>query len=1725
MATTQLRPSQLKDAMNSQESLIISAVPDQDPIDGRPYLGSQWLLGSMPGWEKAYRTAPAFAVVDLTTVSFITLFDWLATIALVDKLAATSGVKQIDLLVHREDRVPPRKRNVTPRKSTKLISEVYSVDEVKAAERTRNLTGFMESLDTYATLNPVGRQTRVIYPGVDLAIAQKYAFYGGNRLEEQTILMGLQRIDKLQSCEDFLDSARILNWRDKMDEQFRGSPLFRSDEVWRVFAHELAANIFEHAGGAGFISARVVRLTGGKLPHWVKRTYSGSTAAIFEGQETGVLELCAVDAGRGFAATLGESFRRRNELADENPATADIVAFAFDEFGTSKEGESNWITKRHALNRLLMVVAKYGGALKVRTGDVEVSYLFKDSLLPRKLGPHRGYEPSEVRILDAQVTGSQLQVLLPLEPHAGYLTKDNNKRRSVFELGLPRGYVTEPQHVRGHLVPIGERLDLLGPCLTPEQKRLFIDRSVSLAEELALKRPKSEPLVLDFSELKWTVPQFETFMYILQNVLLYRPALLIEIDAGLVREVRALEIAAGETTLSQFFSVSPRSLDLSEDRFFETFSLVHSIFLCLDDEDGEHFLGLPSSLYEEALLSLVKEALTIEEMVARYPGVEIAVLRAILHRINPLFTNSGGRWKSSWTRQNIASEKRRVLNRHFDDVAKRSKAWRGAAGGDGRNARFFLPWQDEWRETFLETSRILSRGRQLDEAAQRLNARLKRLLSETPNGLEEVRVLAAVSAPALLLATAMHRWWPNPRRPAVADLSFYVMLSHPVRLPVVTRLGGVVLVQDVLDKGVMSGRLVRALARQQTRLLAAIGFVRFVKNPEERDRTNQVPRLEIMAGDRSDDITSDDSLSQVLNDALVAVPRPLPAQPPSPDSDDSDSWWVEPRALRPVRYPTLRREFQTGRDPELERSDRLLRRFDQEEEGCLIAAGHFAYGHRHYEVALDVRRALSGGIGDEIARWVADVCEGRIPRAAEWETAIGKKLQGDVTAVLMPVHSQVHYLWPKVENLLAQRGRRQLSWMLEATLYSGSGPSYYFPLQFRRLLVRAVTLAARAPGEDTEPVRLLIIDDTLATGRTATTILATLIRELDKIRQQLRVSPAVVRKALGWIRYFTVLNQTSQETQILWRSITGIGRGLLPLVIEEYAPLMGVRVYSDLDCAICRDLTLLTEEEQVAEHSSSFDAALWIQERRRQLEPIAVDSPDFPGVVPNRLPRSVNVVRSREAGRRRPRYLPVHADTAIWRFLELMYLAYPPVEALKALGDAWPPQADNKESVREYERYRWAVLEWCFRNWSRIDVGSTQRQFVQCCIQEVVAGTPLVELLLEAGGRLFRDPVAKKIFAAAVERLREVESVRLQGLVSGAAGDDDRHYELSSRLVRGLELFLLASRNALWREHGGRKSEDESYQGLLGLLDAAALQLENGQANHLQSIKDRFARPQRVPDPRWAIEIIAEALFRNRRNPSPSPEHQVLPTVLLSCFAAQPSKDDLHLLHGSLSAFVAALGDLAVYADFSFLDESRHIVEQAQLVAQHVQNSLGRGDDWGPDQENEASLLYDEVVEGEFRQIFARHFHDSLEDIKSKLERRAGEGDSNKRLAFEVVVNHDLAGVHVLASAQRLLVSLANRAIDPVAFFEGDCRSKVMVSQRARLGGGEEVVFRILTDFADARVADLATRTTASSATEVFQLEKFGGSASGWVEPNETEKNDGFKAVSEIAVPKGWERR
>lgn len=755
--------------------------PDEWPIGARNplrYAGPNWFFSTVAQWTELPLKGERFHELDLSQIDFTTLFEWVSTVAIIERVMADYSTEfmGIDLIGGSELELMTPQHFISAQKTggggTKSASFVQ-------ADRVYSVAGFIESLGTLAVLNLNRRGSRAHYPLVGEERARLRAVHT-RRDDGDTIVMLLCRISSKDDCRQFLDEQRIISWRETMSERFRESPLFEYEELWRVFCHELAVNIFEHAKTAGFLAGRVVlpHTATGEIRPWCEMTYRPEIAELFPDMKSGFLELCVSDAGKGFLESLGATFRKMSGLEENTPIRdEDLLAFAFDELGTCKLDHECWATSRHALGRILQIVAKYGGALTLRSGRAELLYVSRGGPFERIPG-RLGYRPQHSRTLPSPIPGAHFQLILPLVP----FQRTVEKRDSILVSTLPDGFHHDASHVHGHLVPLLERLGTGRAAIDKKERSEFRGKCEVLARELIANRPANEVLVLDFSNLHWPASQFETLLYLLQNVLQQRLVLLVEIDPDLARDVVEIERDAAATLLDESLlkteagESSGYFSELSEKTFLETYRCVHATVLGIDSNSNEYIFGLPDRGVEKLLLGLIDKPRSLEEL-CRQPNVNRRALRAIFHNMNPLFQcDEHQRWGTVWNRQAIATETRRAMSRWFDEVAMRCEAWWGGQPRNPGKMKFNLPWQDEWVSCFFEAARILSRQRHADEAAQRLIFRLDKGLQASGKSLSEVGILACVTAPAILLAAALHRWWPTSERPAVADLGPYLLL-------------------------------------------------------------------------------------------------------------------------------------------------------------------------------------------------------------------------------------------------------------------------------------------------------------------------------------------------------------------------------------------------------------------------------------------------------------------------------------------------------------------------------------------------------------------------------------------------------------------------------------------------------------------------------------------------------------------------------------------------------------------------------------------------------------------------------------------------------------------------------------------------------------------------------------------------------------------------------------
>lgn len=1702
------------------------------------YAGPKWLQGLADKIEPYLAVPPELLTIEMTDIAFTNLFEWVTFVSMLETLLANPSTREvgIDFVSH------PRLKLLTPEECLDFRKRGFSKGhrrlDFEYSERVFKFAGFLDSLGTLDVLRKSHRG-RVLFSFLGPKWAQFKSWYTAKEPSDAaTVILGLTRIESKDDCKLFLDDHQILNWKGQMSERFAKSPLFEFEEVWRVFCHELAVNIWEHAGQAGFLCGRVVHPynTKGEVQPWCSRSFAPTTQALFPKMSNGFLELCIADYGLGFIETLRDAYlRHTNQREKAKVDSTDLLCFAFDEFGTCKNANESWATERHALGRILLLIAKYGGTLTLRSGGAQVTYVGQGDRFQR-FPNHLGYRPQSTAASTLR-RGAQLQLVLPLVPIIE--THKLIKRQSVFMATLPRSFRIDEQHVRGHLVPLLELLDFPNTCAGGEEQLLFRRACERLCKKLMKERPSGESLVLDFSGLHWEPAQFETLLHLLQNLLQTRPVLLVEIEPKLAKAANMLEQGGAASFLQMDDTVSAPSKtgrtygEASETRYLETYRSIHCTVLALDQNGERHLFGIPTDDCEEALLSLIDEPRTIEEILKTH-NVPESLIRAILNNTTQLFEHTLRGWRCIWDEESLAKQATRALTRHFDKIADLSLAWHGKSSGDlshrqetkpemstrklqlalGQeedNARFNLPWQegDEWVEQFFECSRILSRGRYADEAAQALIYRLRKWLESQNKALRDVGTLACGTAPATLLASAMHRWWPIEEgcsRPTIVDLGYYVMLHPDQTPPSISGAGGVVVVQDVLSHGVMSNQLIKLLKHQGANVLCLIALVHLKDQQSETSATSLLDwHTERVTG--------------VPRHAMIAMPRPKSCKPPSNKDEYARSYWIEPRTLRPFSYRSLR-----GERPNTDQHKLMLSgsRVFEQHDSCLLSAGHYVYGTRHYPLAINMQEALRGPLGSELALWIADVCEG-VPdrRVAPWETQKGSSLEGDVTAVLMPLHSQVHYLWPKVENILAQRGRRQPMWILDATLFLGRGPAYRLPLSFLRQLEYAVRESRNTKLPVDRQLRILILDEAIATGRTALTILDTIERHLKDLFNRHGVDFAN-GSPVQWIRYFAAFNGLSFAQDRHWHALNLIGDDLpIHFVFDEYIHCMGLSVYDDEACPACHELERIQGLLTTSDSILSAESLRWAKARKHQLRPIAVDNLSFRVRSSNKLRIPIQILPDYSLPVEiAPQYIAHYVDTAIGLFYELMYRSYPLNDIFQQIQISFGHSNNNSE--HELSRYRFAVYEWSVRNWPRLVATGAREAFLQCIKFELDHSTGLIETLFQSLAQVRDDRRVLNFVLAAVNILTELDAThsRDQHVL------DPQRVTKLTRLNTAIDLFLASGK----RERDSADKLSEKNRAVEAILDALVFGAEEVGSDNLGFVKQlyvRHCRPSQLIDAKWPLYVIAESLFRGETAETRGlSEHRLLRRHLRDVIKNPSNPLYRSLLESGLQTFLAALNDLTPYAVLDLLDGD--IIKHATVTLQWLAESLPT-EAWDVAPAELRHLSDDLDPTRPFCENFNKVFHQEIEELRSyfiervqDMEKHCSEKGMESSLIFEFSPDEEIKTSRVLTHVERLCLALANWTIDPHIKYTGAHKSSIIVKKARSRNGGECAIFRLLTDY-DSPSASQANVIHGRSweATRIL-LAQFGAVINKWTLPSAIEQERGYQAACDVQVPIGF---
>ncbi len=1667
-------------------------------------------------------------IVDLSKVGWVGLFEWSSLMALLHGRLVSDPHVKISI-----DFIGDRPTGHIPYSDCKafidnpLPAPRYNRADVVNSYVVHGVLNFIKAVEGPEGFDNVAGG-RIVLRWLSDKEARDPGWFRRDREVEDSVFFSRENVSAAEMSTTFAKRSQVEVWRQGMREKHvPEAAVFASDEFWRILCHELARNVSEHAEGPGFLTARVVLPSNGALPRWCNDVLSGT--ALERSQittDSGFLELCVCDAGVGIPETVKTAFRNRyqDRWAGAKPPDPiphlDLLKFAFDELGTRKDRDHSWLTDRHALGHILFLVGKYGGSLTIRSGRSEVSYAPKDGACHRCKN-RLGYEPEAGRNFSLELPGTHIQIIVPLIARP---PTQGTRPRGVLTQHLPQSYHVDPKHPVGPLVPVSEKLDVLASCVNGDEICRFQESCRALAKALLLGgHPRDEIVVFDFAEVDWQPARFETFLYLFQNVLVGRLVIFTNMKESFAKAVCAFEENAEAPSflpeeMKNEIRERAREREFTDGRFLETYSCLGAVVLGLGPDTGEYLFGLRDRRLRAALLEIVAGEEQTAEGLAKTHGLEVGTLKAVLSAARTLLRcRKDMCWELAWTRNELTSDdemidtlevqRLRSIIGHFGRVVSNCDAWRRSATPysalNPLPARFYLPSENTVYMGFFESSRILARDRYVTEVAERLIHRIWYGLTKlcTPaRNLSEIRVLACSTTPSFMLAQAVRRAWPvdaESERPVVVDYGPALFSgADPARIPSSEHPHHAVVIHDVFDEGRLSSRLIAMAQAQRIEVLLEASFVRFLK-PDEQGEGDSVPFA----------VTEAWNMLNMANRVSIPVHAMVGIVPPEKkrrgdvadwgSSDEYVDYVVDPRSLRPVLLRSLRLESGVSEDRSLTKRDPYLKELDTDDGQCRLAAGHFVYGQRHFGVVADVRGILTGAIGRQITAWLADVCCDETDRPKPpWETREGDRPvsspmpEGEVSAILMPLHSQIHYLLPGLQIELAQRGKRVPHFFLAATAFGSGVETYHAPyqllnqieetaLEIKTLMDAQPNLDPNAPEVIGKQLRLLIIDDAIFSGRTIQTLVDSIGKKhLPNIRERIYHGESRYAEPVEWIRVFVVLNQLPAAQSAMWYQLQRCSV-CEQFRFDAFAPFIGVATYTADDCPACRELEHLDQVERRAEAAGATAAVDWLRARRNALLPLSIEAPSFGHRYCPRLPEAIEVL-ALSGNTARERYNPLHADSAIWRFLELMFLSYPLSDVLGCLTITREAGIRYPTFRSDYARFRHAVYNWCIRNWNQVLLYQLDEIILQEIHHELKDGEPeAVQLVLKLA------PIAKPQNSSVIAAIKAFIDLL-------ADEDTDRRRSASEQSLAldiGLTLLLLSLRRT-----------DIESTGLLTHLRDKQTSMPR-KSSFLALLYLRLTRPL-MPDPKWALSTIAEICYRGRLGKTPTDrlktDHELLGRLVVDVGRYPRDIELRRRLEGSLHAFVAAVENLRPYFHEGLLSA---IYGPAQSALEWLRIPLtDESVDTDPIY-NLSQALFDTKSWAEFECCC----HMSAAKLKEALDRRLVELKESKgnqnltqtpnpydRVNLRVTISPGIEDWCLMTHVSELVAHLSNLAIEPGSGIEPSGPSHVVI-RPSHPGVSADLTIDVFTRFGhpDSALARVNSRIGNAARTRE-RLEIFG---------------------------------
>ena len=1388
--------------------------------------------------------------IDLSNKNFISLFDLMSLFLLVDYCQAVYGGARLlfpGMGPNGEPALPIEDYYEERRKKEFDRSEKYEF-----SRNAYNLLAFCEHFGLFESLLWQHASGRVILSGITEELLDKLYPYSKAR-EEGSKVFGLLPIRGEGDVLSFRMESTIRSWVNALPPEIRQAPIFFDGEFSRVFGYQLALNMIEHSGSDfkgeyGALGAIAMRVLPGKSLQWIEDSFPETMKHVFlENNPRGVLEICAGDRGIGIIGSLKPALAdiRERYGYEQGFTIKDIIAFAFDERGSSKPLDKRW-GGVHALHRMLRCTVKYGGVLRLRTGGQE--FVYNSANAPFNRHPSGlGIEPSSSNVEKIlHPFGVQIQILLPLTMP---------ERRTEFAIRQTKEHFetkVEKQNVR----IVTARAYLESQSQKEDLRKLLITLSNSLMEE------STERLIIfDFGGFDWSEEDIVFFLESQKSVLHTHKCIGLNLNSGLAKILRDRESMSIE---------DEGIIDIKSLYFLEVLSTKHRLLPILDGSNHVWWFGLGQYALDGCLNILFLNTTPSTPMLIRdiFVAAKTDATPRLIEGLD-LYLKANGfffeadnilerfLWHCKLKKSDFDRALELIIQNHLPQIL-------AGLGCMHKGGLYKLPSRKEFTERFIQTTPLFQNEASALQLAELLGSAIRRIIGNENSKI----VLVCATAPAELLAKSIG-YALKEYDVSVLNLGHFTSIDEEKLLRADDWPIPAIIVADIVDQERTVGKIIGTLKEKDIRVWGLVGLLKF----EENGKPNEIDTALFW------DPPPEDAIEGKFPRYFLGKMR-RPGQ-----ISEKQAWdtygedrltFVEPFSLEVFRYSQL---SGSGIRKISDREKLNRERLRLLEETGVLRAGHWVYGTHHFRLTASIRKMLDRNeIGGQIC--------GHLLRIIR---------ENKIDHVLIPLHSHIGDLLPRLLGGVKVTMGREIGYTFcISTRVLGDKPFYVMPAPVGELLVEAAINVRRGmPG-----LRLLIIDDAVATGGTLETLLRALMRGGMRAVQRTKTS----RSPIEYVHVYAILDRQGRHKRTVWTGMTKLdlyGNYEGPGVAAQFPFEFKFERWIDLEfkvdernsCELCTERAALLNAKKFISHPQDDWLFENIEDRIKEIQPHWTEIPSFEDYEQLELSQTIEIGR----------FEAKTVELALLEYYNLWsrgvpsYVIISEYEKIDAIFQDQKRGGIRKQSPIEYLKREMGRV--FFQEWNLLCSQWTADRWIRVFEREIDRGSKVVaaDLLGEAGKALAKASEGRQL---------------LEGLLSYAISrishvDDevDPEYILRRNLGLGCLLYLVYFRSfsgdadLIEKEFWGKILGEigEALQSKSVSFYSGIILQEIAQAIRLSSFKDDF-----IP----ALLTVLDHTLRYRRHR----HSHLLPFGLEKiCFGHGLSKVERDAVRNGLREFMHCL--------------------------------------------------------------------------------------------------------------------------------------------------------------------------------------------------------------------------